>query len=103
MSHLVRFARLFVFAAGPGVAALATHQHGITLAAVIAVAGPALETAFRTVFPTVPAKPPLLTRIVTTLGKYSATAPAPTTVTNVATTTPASTTTPAPPASWPSS
>lgn len=59
LTQLSRFVRIFVFALVPALIALSTSASKYTIAAVIAVAAPAAETAWRQVFPAVPiTKPP---------------------------------------------
>lgn len=99
-TQLGRFVRLFVFAAGPGIAALSTHVDRLTLAGVIAIGVPALETAFRAAFPTQPAKPPLAQRVVTALTNRLPTAPVPAPTSTLADPAPVAGTSSVPPA-WP--
>jgi hypothetical protein len=54
-SQAARFVRIFVFAAGPALLALLTGQGPVTIGAVAAISGPALEVAWRGIHPTVAA------------------------------------------------
>ena len=51
MTHLARFVRIFVMAVMPGAVALACGGTKLEVGAVIALVAPALETAFRILYP----------------------------------------------------